>query len=194
MTSLTSEVRKYQYAMHAGDIASVLQVIPWLQKDHPGLVDITMYFVPQPWHPQSGTLAEGALAVQLADPSATVKFIMEIFNNRDEFNDDATFDLSRVGVYERMAPHAEAVGVAKDDFMAGLKQNPPGQGGVPVTKQLKFYVKHHRAAGVHVTPSVLVNGILDNSISSGWTLEQWKEHIAQLTGVEAAGASAAVQA
>ena len=171
-----------------------LQVIPWLQKEHPGLVDITMYFVPQPWHPQSGTLAEGALAVQLADPSATVKFIMAIFEHRDEFNDDAVFDVSRVGVYERMAPHAEAAGVSKEDFLAGLKQNAPGQGGVPVTKQLKFYVKHHRTAGVHVTPSVLVNGILDNGISSGWTLEQWQQHVAELTGVTVAGAAAAAEA
>lgn len=161
----------------------VSQVFPWLEKEHPGVVDITMYFVPQPWHPQSGTLAEGALAVQRADPSATIKFIMAIFENRDDFNDDAVFDMSRVGVYERMVPHAEAAGVSKEDFLAGLKQNPPGQGGVPVTTQLKFYVKHHRAAGVHVTPSVLVNGILDNGISSSWTLQQWQDRIVELASL-----------
>ncbi len=171
-----------------------MQVIPWLQKEHAGAVDIKMYFVPQPWHPQSGTLAEGALAVDRVDPSATVKFCMAIFDNRDSFNDDATFELNRVQVYERMAPHAEACGVSKENFLAGLKQNPPGQGGVPVTTQLKFYVKHHRAAGVHVTPSVLVNGILDNGISSGWTLQQWQERLQDVAGLQAPAAAGSASA
>ena len=29
--------------------------------------------------------------------------------------------------------------------------------------------------GVHVSPTVLFNGVPENSISSGWTIEQWEE-------------------
>jgi hypothetical protein len=170
-----------------------MQVIPWLEGQHVGQVQITMYYVPQPWHPQSATLAEGALAVERVKPDAVKAFIMGIFDHREKFNDDAAFHLSRVDIYKLMVPHAEAAGLGREEFLEGLAQNPPGQGGIPVTTQLKFYVKHHRAAGVHVTPSVLLNGIADNGISSSWSLQQWKEHltaVAGLTAVEGQGAAA----
>jgi hypothetical protein len=32
-----------------------------------------------------------------------------------------------------------------------------------------------RLVGVHVSPTVIFNGIVENSISSGWTKEQWDE-------------------
>ena len=37
---------------------------------------------------------------------------------------------------------------------------------------MKFYVKLGRQTGVHVSPSVLVNGLAVDT-SSGWTREEW---------------------
>ena len=46
---------------------------------------------------------------------------------------------------------------------------------VQVTDDLKLHIKAARLVGVHVSPTVVFNGIVENSISSGWTKEQWVE-------------------
>lgn len=47
--------------------------------------------------------------------------------------------------------------------------------GNKVTDDIKFMVKAARMAGVHVTPTVVFNGVLENSISSGMSGEEWEE-------------------
>lgn len=47
--------------------------------------------------------------------------------------------------------------------------------GNKVTDDLKVMVKAARMVGVHVSPTVIFNGVVENSVSSGWTVEQWKE-------------------
>jgi hypothetical protein len=42
-----------------------------------------------------------------------------------------------------------------------------------VTNDLKLHIKATRLVGIHVSPTVVVDGIAENSISSGWTKEQW---------------------
>lgn len=47
--------------------------------------------------------------------------------------------------------------------------------GNGVTNDLKVLVKMNRMQGVHVTPTVVFNGVVENSISSGWDGKQWEE-------------------
>lgn len=42
-----------------------------------------------------------------------------------------------------------------------------------MTNDLKLHIKAARLVGIHVSPTVVVDGIVENSISSGWTKEQW---------------------
>ena len=44
---------------------------------------------------------------------------------------------------------------------------------LPTTQALKWATKLHRVRGVHVTPTVHVNGLEAGIVSSGWTGEQW---------------------
>jgi len=73
------------------------------------------------------------------------------------------------------------VGVDEGRFLELLKVNdkPAEDGslniGNGVTNDLKLLVKAARLTGVHVSPTVIFNGIVENSISSGWTKEQWEE-------------------
>ena len=62
----------------------------------------------------------------------------------------------------------------------------PGQDGSlnsgnEVTDDLKVLVKMARLVGVHVSPTVIVDGVVENSISSGWTTEQWMEYLENKT-------------
>ena len=40
---------------------------------------------------------------------------------------------------------------------------------------LKLVTRMNRMAGVHVTPTVVFDGVVQGDISSGWSVEQWKE-------------------
>lgn len=47
--------------------------------------------------------------------------------------------------------------------------------GNGVTNDLKVLVKMNRMQGIHVTPTVVFNGVVENSISSSFSEEQWDE-------------------
>ena len=47
--------------------------------------------------------------------------------------------------------------------------------GNGVTDDVKVQVKANRLVGVHVTPTVVFDGVVANDISSSWTTEQWEE-------------------
>jgi len=51
--------------------------------------------------------------------------------------------------------------------------------GNQITNDLKLHVKAARLVGVHVSPTVIFDGIVDNSISSGWEAVQWEEWLAK---------------
>ena len=52
--------------------------------------------------------------------------------------------------------------------------------GNSVTNDLKWHIKYYRHNHIHVSPTVLVNGLIDNDIGSSWTLDQWKKLILSL--------------
>ena len=41
--------------------------------------------------------------------------------------------------------------------------------------ELKVLVKINRMQGVHVTPTVVFNGVVENGISSSFSGDQWEE-------------------
>ena len=47
--------------------------------------------------------------------------------------------------------------------------------GNGVTNELKVLVKMNRMQGVHVTPTVVFNGVVENGISSSFDAKQWEE-------------------
>ena len=47
--------------------------------------------------------------------------------------------------------------------------------GNSVTNELKLLVKINRMQGVHVTPTVVFNGVVENGISSSFDGKQWEE-------------------
>jgi hypothetical protein len=44
-----------------------------------------------------------------------------------------------------------------------------------VLDELKVLVKMNRMQGVHVTPTVVFNGVVENGISSSFSGDQWEE-------------------
>ena len=132
------------------------------------LVSIIFHNVPQPWHPQSTAMHEASFAAAAVDPSKQGAFWQGLMAAQSQFSDEHCNQLSRLALYEKLAPVAEQAGIDRAAFLALL----PSDG---ITQQMKWACKMHRKRGVHVTPTVFANEIEAQHVSSGWTVEEWME-------------------
>jgi protein-disulfide isomerase len=134
----------------------------------------------QPWHPQGTCVHEAALAVKQCAPDKFFAYCTALFTALDNgrFKDDTTWDLSRAQIYEELLVIAAATGVDRAAVEALLARSPEaGNSGNQMTQMIKWVVKYHRCRGVHVTPTVHVNGLEAGVVSSGWATEQWLEFL-----------------
>lgn len=86
---------------------------------------------------------------------------------------------SRYEIYGQLADLAQSVGVSGETFLALVSISSDGEAlnvGNKVTDELKLIIKLGRQKGIHVSPTAAWDGITDDSISSGWELDQWKEY------------------
>ncbi|KAM4067269.1 thioredoxin domain-containing protein [Hirsutella rhossiliensis] len=138
----------------------------------------------QPWHPSSTLMHEAALAVLRLAPAAFWDFSAALFDGQAGFFDVNVVNESRNQTYRRLARlAARTAGVDEGDVYALLEvPSKPGKDGAlntgnAVTNDLKLLTKMNRLVGVHVTPTVVFDGVV-HDISSGWTGDQWNEWLA----------------
>lgn len=136
----------------------------------------------QPWHPSSILTHEAGAAVLRTAPNSFWAFSEKLFEHQKEYFDVNVVNESRNETYKRLAKLAGSVEGVDEKTILDLLVVPDKAGedgslnvGNKVTDDVKFQVKANRVTGVHVTPTVLFNGVEERSISSGWTLEQWEE-------------------
>jgi hypothetical protein len=122
------------------------------------------------------------VAVLRVAPDAFWRFSEKLFERQTEFFDVNVVKEARNETYRRLAGLAgEVEGVDEKAVLDLLivSDRPAEDGslnvGNKVTDDVKFQVKVNRRVGVHVTPTVLFNGVEEASISSGWSKEQWEE-------------------
>lgn len=137
----------------------------------------------QSWHPASTMCHESAIAVALLQPDSFWKYSAKLFEESDKFYDSHTVSESRSQTYYRLSKLAGAVGVNESKFLDLLTINPAGSpdetgknGGNKVTDLLKVQVKLGRQNGIHVSPTVLLNGVVDGSVSSSFTKDDWQKY------------------
>ncbi|KAJ2141335.1 hypothetical protein IW136_002309 [Coemansia sp. RSA 678] len=136
----------------------------------------------QPWHPSSLAMHEAALAVARLSPHNFWLFCDALFTRQSEFFDEAVVDLTRTQVYGRLADIAMSVN-AVDDRLELLQlldvqaSDTPTNAGNAVTANVKYYVRMGRTKGVHMSPTVFIDGERDDNVSSSWTVEQWASRL-----------------
>lgn len=140
-----------------------------------GRVEFLFQAVPQPWHGQSGFMHDAVMAAHLVDAGRAPAYIAALFARQDAFFDDATKDLTRVQIYAKLAALGAEAGYDPAALADRLDlSDARGNSGLgDVTQHLKWFVRYHRARGVHVTPTVFINGIEAPDVSSGWAAEDW---------------------
>lgn len=136
----------------------------------------------QPWHPSSTLLHEASLAVLRLAPTKFDDFSAALFDHQKEYFDVSVVNETRNATYSRLARLASAsVGVNQDEVYNLLKisEEPAPDGslnsGNAVTDDVKIVVKTARLVGVHVSPTVIFDGVVRDEFSSGWSKEEWLE-------------------
>ncbi|KAI9000740.1 hypothetical protein BD414DRAFT_472594 [Trametes punicea] len=133
----------------------------------------------QPWHASSTFVHEASLAVARVAPDDFWKFSLALFANQADYFDKPTSTLTPTEIREKLAALvAETLGEDKAAPFKGLltlKSTP--NGGVDVTDDLKYTIKFSRQNGIHVSPTVLWDGLIANEISSSWGEKEWTEFL-----------------
>ncbi|TFK94259.1 hypothetical protein K466DRAFT_561218 [Polyporus arcularius HHB13444] len=133
----------------------------------------------QPWHGSSTFVHEAGIAVARIAPEDFWKFSLALFKRQGEYFDIPTSTLTPVQIRENLAKLvAETIGADKaaqfGDLLT-LKSTP--NGGVAVTDDLKYTIKYSRQNGIHVSPTVLWDGLIANEVSSSWGEKEWTEFL-----------------
>ncbi|KAG6314997.1 hypothetical protein E4U22_008273 [Claviceps purpurea] len=162
------------------------EVIPEIRENESWASNLVIIFRPsvQPWHPSSTLMHEAALAVLRLRPELFWVFSALLFEEQKGYFDVNVVCETRNETYRRLAKLAGRVGVDEEEVFDLLKiSNKPAEDGSlnngnQVTGDLKLITKMNRLVGVHVTPTVVFDGVV-RDMSSGWTVEQWKEWLGQ---------------
>ncbi|KAF5251326.1 hypothetical protein FANTH_3618 [Fusarium anthophilum] len=140
----------------------------------------------QPWHPSSTLMHEAALAVLRLAPEKFWEFSTVLFEEQQDYFDVNVVNEKRNDTYRRLAKVAAKVGVdAGEVFDLLVISDKPGEDGAlnagnKVTNDVKVITKMNRLIGVHVTPTAVFDGVVQD-VSSGWTKEQLRP--TQLAGI-----------
>ncbi|KAF8908308.1 hypothetical protein CPB85DRAFT_1309643 [Mucidula mucida] len=143
----------------------------------------------QPWHGSSTFTHEAALAVARVSPEAFWPFSLALFKQQGDYFDIPTSTLTPLQIREKLANLAASLDSklwsgdagAKFKDLLTLKSSP--NGGVAVTDDLKYTIKFSRQNGIHVSPTVLWDGLIANEISSSWGEKEWTEFLAAKVAV-----------
>lgn len=140
----------------------------------------------QPWHPASTLTHESVIAVALLKPEKTLQYIQKLYKESDKFYDSHTINEARSATYYRLSKIASAVGVNESQFLDLVSINAAksatdlgSNGGNKVTDLLKKHIKYGRQNGIHVSPTVCLNGIVDNTVSSTFMKDDWSKWFKQ---------------
>jgi len=129
----------------------------------------------QPWHGSSTFVHEVALAVARVSPEKFWEFHIALMDAQENFYDipssNRTPTETRAKLVELALP---IIGADKKEVLTDLlthKTTP--NGGTAVTDELKYTIKFSRQNSIHVSPTVLWDGLVAGDISSSWGEKEW---------------------
>ncbi|KAJ3369922.1 hypothetical protein HDU91_006770 [Kappamyces sp. JEL0680] len=130
----------------------------------------------QPWHPQSTYMHE---ADKVSQGKAFLPYSTLLFQRQTEFFDRATYEKSRSQIYKELAQLAQQIGVDPQAVEQLLVYSPTATAeqlnvGNAMANDLKYFIKLGRMKHIHGSPTVLVNGIENPTVSSSWKAAEWQ--------------------
>jgi len=133
----------------------------------------------QPWHGSSTFVHEIALAVARVCPQKFWEFHLALMNGQEDFYDIPSSKRTPIETRERLVELAlPIVGEDKKKELTELLAHKTfPNGGNEVTDELKYPIKFSRQNSIHVSPTVLWDGLVAGEISSGWGEAEWTDFL-----------------
>jgi protein-disulfide isomerase len=133
--------------------------------------------VVQPWHGvQSSILHDVSFAVSKVRPDLFWKFSRILFDNISKFYDNMIFNKTRNEITNEIIDLFKAIENVKIDDVEKIKDlmivqgfndlANPNNNGNKLAPDSKYFARYQRTLGIHVTPSIVLNGIYLNTIES----------------------------
>ncbi|KAH9816780.1 hypothetical protein DFH28DRAFT_189180 [Melampsora americana] len=167
---------------------SINQFLIPILKSNPLQTSLIIRQVPQPWHHASTFTHQASIAVSklLSESNQSIEeqidqqwiFFTELFENQADYFDQPTLNETPIQTKQRLSELVfKSLKIEHDQFLNLVSLNGIGNAGTKVDQTLKSCVRYARQNGVHVTPTVAFNGIIDPSISSSFVKEDWEKFI-----------------
>ena len=121
----------------------------------------------QPWHMFSGVIVRCILAAStLPEGKAAAKMVMAaVAAHREEFE----FERHAGGANMDATPNDI---IARIESYSGVRVAKAF--GIPdLDRAVKWHCKYARQNGIHVSPTFMINGLVDAEVSSGDTVQSW---------------------
>ncbi|KAF8318155.1 hypothetical protein DL93DRAFT_2076137 [Clavulina sp. PMI_390] len=139
----------------------------------------------QPWHVFSLPTHEVAIAVGRVSPESFWDYTVALLKGQDAYFDNPTAHSTPTEIREsllKLASTIPSIGEAKIPAIRELVSlnfdGPAKNDGVPVTPDIKWHVKLARQNSVHVSPTVVWDGIKNDDIGSAWVEKEWSQFFA----------------
>ncbi|MGE4483102.1 DsbA family protein [Acidocella sp.] len=137
----------------------------------PDRITVKIRLQSQPWHMFSGVVIRAILAAStLPEGKAAAKAVMKaVADHREEFEFEhhaggPNMDATPAQIVTRLEAYS---GIALADAFA-LPE---------LQAEVKWHAKYARQNGIHVSPTFMVNGLIDPKLSSGDSVETWVSHL-----------------
>jgi len=147
------------------------KLIPLLDKMGEQNVTVKIRFQSQPWHMYSAVIVRCILAAASLPQGKDAAFavMQAVADHREEFEftdhcSGPNMDATPNQIIKRIEKYS---GIS----LAAAFSRPD------LTADIKWHAKYARQNGIHVTPTFMVNGLVQSDLGSGDDIERWIERI-----------------
>ncbi|ODV63853.1 DsbA family protein ASCRUDRAFT_24003, partial [Ascoidea rubescens DSM 1968] len=151
--------------------------IPLIEKTYPNQFQFILRPQVQPWHAIGSALTmETILAVNQIQPDQVWSVALYLMKNQRDYFDTAVINENKNQILSRLA---NAVQLSTNNlitadqvynilFIRNKNDNEPVHQNLDtkITNNLKYFTRFSRQNGVHVTPTISVDGVINPSIES----------------------------
>lgn len=143
------------------------KLLPLLEAIGPERITLIVHLYSQPWHLWSPVVTRAVTTAQLLPDGREKAWraLQQVAAHREEFvmNDHCSgpnMNVTPTDILEKIEAYS------------GLDLAEPFRSPL-VTKEIKYQTRYGRQNGIHVTPTFMVNGLVDERFGSGQSVEEW---------------------
>ncbi|WVR04295.1 hypothetical protein IAU60_001295 [Kwoniella sp. DSM 27419] len=151
-----------------------------------GQLELIVRLYPQPFHYFAMFPTEALVVFGQLHPDLFWDYLLAVYSVREEYLNKPAVDMTpstardklvhlALDLLEKKGKTSGPLSKAFGEFRGRLDQD-------DVSAAIKYNIKVGRQNGVHVTPTVLLNGLKEDSVSSSWGKSEWEQFLSDKLG------------